>query len=175
MTISAREAHCLLRLVLALKFSPSFGTRLIGMSRLVGATHRSAFMGTLPECELLPRLRRLFSARTLKLNRAMSDTESNKDADMASNPAPCSRLEIEVIEHKRRYITIEVSHDDAETICRNMLEYNPTSERIEEAERLIKGASVVKSETMEDSYEVGSVEVLIHDENAKGDSSAVAD
>ena len=105
----------------------------------------------------------------------MSDTESNKDADMASNPAPCSRLEIEVIEHKRRYITIEVSHDDAETICRNMLEYNPTSERIEEAERLIKGASVVKSETMEDSYEVGSVEVLIHDENAKGDSSAVAD
>ena len=95
-------------------------------------------------------------------------TQSNSDAAEIDPTTTCSRLEVEVVEHKRQYITIEVSHDKAKIICRNLLEYSPTLERIKEAEDLIKSAKVVKTETIQDSYEVDSVEVLIYDENDQG-------
>ena len=64
-------------------------------------------------------------------------TQSNSDAAEIDPTTTCSRLEVEVVEHKRQYITIEVSHDKAKIICRNLLEYSPTLERIKEAEDLI--------------------------------------
>ena len=72
----------------------------------------------------------------------------------------CTRLELEVIEYKRRYITIDLPHDAAETVCRNLLEYNPTHQMTEEAIKIIRSVEPVKTEIFSDEFEIGTVEVI---------------
>jgi hypothetical protein len=79
-------------------------------------------------------------------------------------------MEIEVIEHKRRYLTIKVTPEMANNICLWTLQYNPTAEEEQMAIDAVKSAELIKEEIMIDSYEIGSVDfpnVKHEDENTQ--------
>ena len=67
-------------------------------------------------------------------------------------------MEIEVIEYKRRYLTIKVTPEMANNICLWTLQYNPTAEEEQMAIDAVKSAELIKEEIMIDSYEIGSVD-----------------
>lgn len=80
----------------------------------------------------------------------MSDKpESNTPSD-----APTCRVEVEIQEDRRRYVTIEVSQEEVDRICEWLLKYNPTASERKAAIDAVKGAKVIKEEIIQDTYEI---------------------
>jgi len=81
-------------------------------------------------------------------------TAAKHPASGDRSAATCS-LEVEISESKRRYITIEVTPDQADRICEWTMKYNPSADETQRAIDMVKAAKVTKEEVMHDCYELG--------------------
>lgn len=77
-------------------------------------------------------------------------------------PPETSILEVEIIQKRCDYITIEVTAEEANDICKWSMAYNATAEDEQKALNASLSARVIKRQIVQDDCYLGNVEVLNH-------------